>query len=42
MKFTVALKLYSNNWRIKGAATTPKKKAHNDDVETLGRSYYKM
>jgi len=28
----VALKLYSNSWRIKGVATTPKKKAQNGDV----------
>jgi hypothetical protein len=41
MEFRVALKLYSNSWRIKSVATTPKKKAQNDDVETHGQSYYK-
>jgi hypothetical protein len=41
MEFTVALKLYSNSWRIKSAATTPKKKAENGGVETYGQSYYK-
>jgi hypothetical protein len=41
MEFRVALKLYSNSWRIKGVATTPKKKAQNDDVEMHGQSYYK-
>jgi len=31
MEFRVALKLYSNSWRIKGAATTPMKKTQNGD-----------
>jgi hypothetical protein len=41
MKFIVALKMYSNSWRIKGAATTPKRKTQNGGAETHGQSYYK-
>ncbi len=33
MEHIVALKLYSNRWRIKGAATTPMKKTQIDDAE---------
>jgi hypothetical protein len=33
MELRVAL----NSWRIKGVATTPKKKAQNGDVETHGQ-----
>jgi len=29
MEFIMALKFYLNSWRIKGVATTPKKKAQN-------------
>jgi hypothetical protein len=39
MEHIVALKLYSNNWRIKGAATTPLKKTQIDDPETHMQSY---
>jgi hypothetical protein len=42
MEFTVALKLYSNSWRIKGVATTPKEKAQNSGVEMHKQSYYKI
>jgi hypothetical protein len=42
MEFTVALKLYSNSWRMKNATTTPKQKTQNGGVETNGQSYYKM
>jgi hypothetical protein len=41
MEFIVALKLYLNSWRIKGVATTPKKKAQNGGVETHKHNYYK-
>jgi hypothetical protein len=39
MEQRLALKLYSNRWRIKGAATTPMKKTQIDDVETHMQSY---
>jgi hypothetical protein len=42
MEFIMALKLYSNSWRIKSDATTPKKKAQNGGVEMHRQSYYKM
>jgi hypothetical protein len=41
MEFTMALKLYSNSWRIKDIATTPKKKAQNGGVEMHKQNYYK-
>jgi hypothetical protein len=40
MELTMALKLYSNSWRIKVATTkTPKKKTQNGGVETHAHNY---
>jgi hypothetical protein len=39
MELIVALKLYLNSWKIKGVATTPKKKTRNDGVEMCAQSY---
>jgi hypothetical protein len=39
MEHKVALKLYSNRWRIKGVATTPMKKTQIDDAKTHMQSY---
>jgi hypothetical protein len=42
MELTMALKLYSNSWKIKGATTkTPKKKTQNGGLETHAHNYCK-
>jgi hypothetical protein len=39
----MALKLYSNSWKIKGVTTkTPKKKKNNGGAETHVQSYCEM
>jgi hypothetical protein len=35
-------KLYLNSWRIKGIATTQRKKTQNGDAKLHEQSYYKM